>query len=536
VGETFQCLLPATHSQDFINTYETHGEDCVFHLHTEFAFVLFDKHEKSYFAARDPIGLSPLYYSHQGDNYHFASDIESLFAQSGIKKEANILAMEGIVHHSAIPYADTMYKGIKRLPPGHYMKISATGQCTLVRYWKPEEIKINYKISKDEATKRFKELFEQAISNRIDEPSTTACELSGGLDSSSVVSWIKHKSPEYKLTCFSMTFDSLEKCDESNYVDEIDKTFDINLVKLQTDTLDYKNTLNLEYNYDLNPHWPIFLTYTMGLPLVNKAREMGVKTILTGQGGDHVTAGNLYCLNDYFRHFRWHLLLRELHAFGNPVQLMKRFVLLPFLGERSRKFILKILHPFHRKNPQRPRKPETSFEEFSELYTGKSLSFKYDLAQVVISNNSAMLDNSYYQVAEAKFGIKFRHPFFDRRLVEFMLSLPPNFKLNRGRSKFLLREAMKGILPDKIRLRSSKAKFNDVLRQQIDGIDLDTLLVSAQIAKLGLIEQSRLDEMRRKYQSGQLTAIVYFWQVLNLEYWYRYNFINPPESHLHQNP
>ena len=92
--------------------------------------------------------------------------------------------------------------------------------------------------------------------------------------------------------------------------------------------------------------------------------------------------------------------------------------------------------------------------------------------------------------------------------------------------KYLLREAMRGVLPEKIRLRKDKAVFNDVIRQQIDAIGLDELFDDAYIVKLELIEKFKLDGMKREYQAKKTHNLIRFWQTLNLEYWYRFNFVN----------
>ena len=94
---------------------------------------------------------------------------------------------------------------------------------------------------------------------------------------------------------------------------------------------------------------------------------------------------------------------------------------------------------------------------------------------------------------------------------------------------------MKGILPEKIRLRTDKAVFNDVLRQQINAVDLDSLLDDAYIAQMDIIEQSRINEIKNRYQDGNQKNIIYFWQIINLEYWYRYNFINVPAPETDEN-
>lgn len=301
-----------------IDLYKEFKENCVHHIYTEYSFVIYDKINQSYFAVRDTIGFKPLYYTTLNNIFYFSNNIGTLLQRSGIKKELNLQTMQSIVFHSTIPYNETMYKNIKRLPPGHYMYVFSDGECTIERYWKPEEIKINTKISEEDAKQKFLSILNESIFDRIDNFDTTGFELSGGLDSSTIVSWVKYKKPKERITAFSMNFKSMENCDETEYIDAMQEKYDISLKNLATDKMDYKNKYSLENNYKLNPHWPIFITYTMGFSIVEKARELGIKTILTGQGGDNVLAGNLYVLHEYFKHMQWVQLYKELKVFPHP--------------------------------------------------------------------------------------------------------------------------------------------------------------------------------------------------------------------------
>jgi asparagine synthase (glutamine-hydrolysing) len=289
--------------------------------------------------------------------------------------------------------------------------------------------------------------------------------------------------------------------------------------------MDYKSIYSLENNYKLNPHWPILITYTMGFSVVERAEELNVIRILTGQGGDHILAGNLYVLHEYFRTFQWVQLYREAKALPNLKRFIKVYLIAPLIGEKNIRYLRTVYHKIKRKKPLK-KIPEIDFHELSNFYNGHSVAFKYDLEQLLHSTFSALMDSSYYSVAEEHFGIEFKHPFFDRRLIEFMLSLPPKFKYSEGISKRLLRTAMKGILPEKIRQRTDKAEFSEVLRQQIDAIDLDELFHNANLARLGLVDQKKLDTYKEDYKSGKMKKVVYFWQLINLEYWYRFNFVN----------
>ncbi len=505
-----------------LNLYNELHEEFIVHLNGEDSFVLFDEKEEVYYAVRDIVGLRPLYYTFKDGRFYFSNKIKTFFTKFAITKEPDLSTMYNIVHHSTIAYDATMYKNIKRVPPGHFMKVTKSGAYEIKRYWKPEEIRIDYQIGEQEAIDRFQELFDKAIFDRIDDFSTTGFELSGGLDSSSIVSWVRYMKPQQKLTVFSMNFTSMQACDESEYIDAMQKKYSLDIYRLDTDKMDYTSKYSLENNYKLNPYWPIFITYTMGFSILERAKELKIKTILTGQGGDHVMAGNLYVLHEYFKAFKWRQLYREIKALPHPKSIIKRYLIAPLLGEKNIGKLKSLFSKIKGKKIKKVSSP--GFQEFSDFYKGNSLSFKYDLIQVQHSTLSALMDSSYYTVAQEHFDIEFRHPFFDRRVVEFMLSLPPKFKYSEGVAKYLLRKAMNGVLPEKIRSRTDKAEFTEVLRQQIDAIDLDILFQDAKLVKLGLIEHKKLDKYKEEYISGKMKHVVYFWQLINLEYWYRFNF------------
>ena len=501
--------------------YRKYEEECVSFIPSELSFFLYDPEKRFYFAVRDIIGLSPLYYTITKKKFFFSDNIGALFQESGITKVPNLQTMRNIIYQRTIPYDATMYKNVKRLPPGHYMKASEDGKYVIVRYWKPDTIKINYKIDELEARERFLALFDRAIFDRIDDLETTGFELSGGLDSSSIVAWVKHKRPNEKITAISMNFKSMKHCNESEYIEAFQKHCHIDIQNINTDRIDYRNKYSLENNYKLNPYWPIFITYTMGFPLIEKAKELGIKTVLTGQGGDQVLSGNAFALHEYFRHFRWIKLYNEIKNLPYPRRMIKNYILFPLIGEKRLQLIKSLLGKTHNQSTR----SSNTINELADLYHGKSITFKFDLMEILHTTLSVLMESSYYRVAETNFGIRFKHPYFDRELIEFMLSLPPSFKYSKGEFKVLLRNAMKGILPDEIRLRKNKAEFSEVLRQQINALDLDSLLENAYLARLGLIEQEKLNNYKQAYLSSKMDRIVYFWQLINLEYWYRYNFI-----------
>ena len=177
-----------------LKAYLTWGGTLFNEINGDFAFALHDSRRDEIFAARDPLGIKALYYTQYEGAYHFSDNIDELFAL-GIEKKPNITSIQTLLDQKAVDYEETMYIGMKRVPPGHYIKIFQN-KATLSRYWFPEKIKTDYTISLKDAALKFNRLLEKAILSRIEEDSKTAYELSGGVDSSSIVSMVKTLYPE----------------------------------------------------------------------------------------------------------------------------------------------------------------------------------------------------------------------------------------------------------------------------------------------------------------------------------------------------
>ncbi|HEO99073.1 MAG: hypothetical protein JW682_05135 [Campylobacterales bacterium] len=502
--------------------YTAWGERCHEHLLGDFAFALYDEKRECFFCARDPLGIKPLYYTEKENQYYFANDLDELFRKSKTVKHPNKEMIRSLLHQNGVAYEATMYEGVYRLPPGHWMSVEKV-EKQLYRYWRPETIKVNYQITKAEAATRFLELFDEAIRCRIDEVETTAFELSGGLDSSSVVSWLRHNNPEQPLNVYTMRFGELS-CDEGQYIDAVASEYDFVPKSLRIDQTDYSSQYDMTFNYMVNPHWPILVTYTMVFPVVEQMKREGISTIITGQGGDHVLTGNPYVLTELLKRFKLLELMGNLYLMPNRRNKIKNYLVLPFLGEKTKKVLKWALG----RRSQISQHNVHKFKRSDEATSGLSLAFVYDLNTVTGPLHALMMDAAAFHAVEKAFGVEYRHPFFDVRLVEFMLSLPPEFKVGRGRIKHLLRLAMKGILPEKIRTRSGKAEFSDVLLQQINAIDLSPLFDDPEIVRMGWIGREEIELLYGKYHNRLLSAaeILKFWRYINVEYWYRHTFVS----------
>ncbi|UPT77275.1 asparagine synthase-related protein [Sulfurovum sp. XGS-02] len=499
--------------------YKKWGNLLTSNLDGEFAVVIYDSEKKHYFCARDPLGVKSLYFTKINGEYKFSSNIDELLNFPHVLKKPNLKSMRTMLYHRTVDYTATMYEGVYRLPPGHSMIIE-NGKEQIERYWYPEKIKIDYSLTEDEAAKKLTELFSKAVNNRVDNLEETAFEVSGGLDSSSVVSLLGQSIIPSKIDSYSMDFKGL-KCDEGIYVDSILKKYPLHHQKISTGELDYLQAYSLDRLYTMSPNWPITLTFAMALPMLKKMKQDGKKIVITGQGGDHLFTGTRYVLYDLLRRFKFFTLYKELKVYSKPWGMIKAYIMRPLLGKKLIGFI-KIL--LGRKDTNPFFLEDNDIKDLSQSLRITNPIYKNDLDMITSTAYSMIMDGNFFHAAEDYFGIEYRHPYFDLELVEFALSLPPEMKYKQRTIKWILRKAMDGILPDKIRDRKDKAEFSELIMQQIDAIDLGALLEEPYIVKLGLIEQSLIDQYRKEYEDKTIKYIVILWTIINMEYWYRYNF------------
>ena len=239
-------------------------------------------------------------------------------------------------------------------------------------------------------------------------------------------------------------------------------------------------------------------------------QKKGIRVVLTGQGADQVLTGNYYMLIDYIKSYQWLKFLslwRSIHY--NKKAILKHSILTPLAYSY-----------YKNKNSTKQSKTKNQFD-----YSIYPLAQYSDLQDITGDAHNCFVDNNAYHCAGV-YDIEYRHPFYDSRLIEFALSLPAEYKLWGDEGKKILREAMKDILPEKIRTRQDKAEMSELLRDQINAIDLNEFWKVHHIIDLGIVKQNDLTEAINTYKSNTSgRGSSRLWKLINLEYWYRINFI-----------
>jgi len=502
----------------FILAYKKWGASLFSHLDGDYAFALYDAKTNSYFAARDPLGIKALYYTKTSTGYHFASTVSELLTIPSVIKKPNLKSMKSMLGRFEVTYEETMFEGIYRIPPGYFIRIT-DNKLEQIRYWYPEKIKRDYTITPKEASETLSKLLSEAIDKRVDNLDTTAFEVSGGLDSSSIVSLLSQKVDSTKIESFSIQLEGLA-CDEGYYVNSIIEKYSISHQKISCEKLDYTDEYSLSNLYHVSSDWPIRFAPAMKLKISSIMKQANKSIIITGQGGDQLFGRNPYTFYDLFIRGKFLTLYQELRYFSKPFSLIKKRIIKPLIGVKNIEYIKRILLN---------KKYKITFEneeivEFSDKIGVYECIFKNDIDAISSIKHTTILDANFLHPVESHFNVEFRHPFYDLALVEFALSLPPSFNSSEGQSKWILRKAMKGVLPEIINNRKDKAAFSNILEQHIEAVDMDALLKDAYLLKLGIVSQEYIDAVRGKYANEKFKKPVHPWMLINMEYWYRFNF------------
>ncbi len=429
------------------------GPDALRRLNGMWAFALYDRRERKLLLSRDRFGKKPLYYIHTGRKLVFSSEIKALLhtSLSGRSFDTDEV-IRFLVYSESDMNENTLFKGIKRLLPSHYAVYNLeTGDMRIERYYSlnvPER-----RIPFNEAKERFLHLFTESIGLRLRSDVKTGTSLSGGLDSSSIVFFAsKSNHPNFSYYAFSAVHPRFPEYDEREFIEEAVRATGVKWVYTESDKGILENNLERFVYHQEEPVGTLspfaqFMVYTL-------PRNYGVIVLLDGQGGDETLAG-------YLRYVPVYILerLRKMdvgRAIGEMLKFRRSNLNYPLTFARM---VLNVLGPeflFKLRSSQIFRKPPDYVPPPSQTRE-RVFDLREKLVQDIRDNISTLL--RYADKNSSAFSLEVRSPYLDYRLVEFLLSLPSDYKIRGGYTKFIARKAFEGVLPPKIVWRRDKLGF-----------------------------------------------------------------------------
>ena len=526
-------------TETIVHAYEEWGDACVERFRGMFAFAIWDTRRKRALLARDRMGIKPLYWTVRDGRLIFGSEIKSILESGLIAAEANDRAIPELLSTRYLSAAETLFKGIYRLQPGHVL-VFEHGVATTRQWWdvpvgqaRPEVSEL----SDRDAVEQFRARLEDAVRTRLMADVPLGMFLSGGLDSSAIAALMAGMI-DRPLETFSVAF-SQRAFSELDYARQVATAIKANPHEIVIDDRDFFGALpRLVWHEDE----PIAHPSSVPLYFVSKLASEHVKVVLTGEGSDELLAG-------YGKYPRA-LANWRAGAFWNlapePIRDFVSHTVLPRLPGRVARYAKRSFLAM-------PRTPEAMFFDnfaaiglrrqaslLSPRFAGLATADAYGASRAYFdrpNGHSTTLDRLLYtdlktylvellmkqdQMSMAA-SIESRVPFLDHHLVEFAAALPPRMKLRGLTTKWILRESVKSILPREILTRQKMGfpvPFSHWLRGTGAGIARDVLLDS-RARQRGITDSAAVSAMIDAHATGATDAGDALWSLLNLELWYR---------------
>lgn len=425
-----------THSDTevILASFDFKKEKCVEDFDGMFAFAIWDKKERKLFCARDRFGEKPFHYYLDNERFVFASEIKSIF-KANVRNEIESSKVDMYLSQGeSVFYDSTFFKNICKLPPAHYAYVQY-GKISIHSYYSIHtEDKNSYK-SDAEYAERFLELFTTSLKRRMRSDVPIGSSLSGGLDSSGIVSVLHKINPNLDYKLFSARFNDPEK-DEGKWMQMV-----VDQVKHPHYNIWVTPELILENIEDIVWHHEIPVGSTSVCAhylLMDVIKEQNTKVILDGQGADEILAG--------YGHYRHVYLYNELYNLRINNFFKQKKIYKSLYGKKISTGYIPIVSLYLSKLLY-PGKDDTPLYRSLKAWLKHDTVFNLPLLLQFSDRNSM------------SHGIEARLPFLFHELVDFVMSLPVNQIYRDAITKVVFRNAIRGIAPEPIVNRMDKLGF-----------------------------------------------------------------------------
>ncbi|MCA9971708.1 MAG: asparagine synthase (glutamine-hydrolyzing) [Anaerolineales bacterium] len=542
-GHTFRTR---SDTEVILHMYEEMGPDCVTRFNGQFAFAIYDRRRRRLVLARDRLGIKPLYYVLLPDGrFLFASEFKAILRYAGFQPTLHLPAVHDYLALRYVPGPGGLFQELRKLPAAH-TAVFEDGQLSLQRYWQPELYAGPFPQTEAEYLEGFAEQFERSVRRRLIAEVPVGAYLSGGLDSSVIVAAFSRLVSEPVRT-FSVGFDY--EHDELTQAAETARRLGCQHTEIACRAEDIALLPDVVYHLDE----PVGDAIVIPMYQLARAARKEVTVILTGEGADEIMGGYLFHrallmgnrLARLTPRFMRERLLRTAVSLAPSRLINLAFDYPAALGRRGQEKVadfLALLEP--EQLPQAYRHLISLFDDrdTASLYTPE---FKSRLngalqAPLAASGSAAPFLN---QVIDLQFdhwlpedilmkqdkmamahSIEGRVPFMDHELVEYALRIPPQLKIRRGVSKYLLRRYAARLLPESVTARRKQPFYIPLeeyfAQPAFQELMHDTLSDRA-IRERGIVQPTAVSRLRQSMDRGEFVYVKQVFSLMVLELWFR---------------
>lgn len=516
----------ASDTETIVHAYEEYGDDCVEHLRGMFAFAIWDARRDRLFLARDRFGKKPLFLCKFKDTFLFSSEIKSILQFPRFERRIDKQAVWEYLAYRYVPGPRTLFDGVRKLQPGSCVAWEK-GELTEWSYYTPPDCCTSRSVDvSGDPVGRFLELLEEAVSIRMISDVPFGAFLSGGIDSSAVVGLMSRHS-DHPVKTFSVGFEETEYS-ELRYAKTIAEQFGTEHHEL---TVSQGNLMNELPGLIRFRDAPVAEPSDIPIYLLSVEARKTVKMVLTGEGSDEFLGGYpKHVFESYVRAYQCIPRILRSALFEPLVQA------LPYKFRRSKTAI----HNMGLEDWQ-----ERMARWFGAMSSGERdllVSFRpeynasNDVAAICQKDNSALrkilcfdqtswlpdnlLERGDRMTMAAS--LEARMPFMDHELAAYASALPDNMRVRGSRTKWILREAMKRMLPQEI-LGRPKVGFRVPVNEWFQGPMRDYLydhLTGSASCTHQYYKPDALDKILSDHVNGRQNHEKLLWSLLNLEIWH----------------
>ena len=452
--------------------YDCYKSECVDHFEGMFSFAIWDEQEKELFAARDRFGEKPFFYSFQQQQLLFASEIKALWA-AGIDRKPNLRMLFNFITigYTGNPNdpSETFFDGIYKLPAASCLYYKpGSNELVIEKYWEIDTESNDKRSSEKDAIEKFSYLLSQSIKKRFRSDVAIGTSLSGGLDSSSIIAYsdeLNESSNSHK--CFTAIFPGFEKNEEA-YAKQVASVFKMQqyMVSASADGMAHDFKKLMHHQEEPFGSAGIYAQYKV----YELAAKNNIKSMLDGQGADEILAG-------YHKYYKWYwqelfrkrkLIKSKELKYAKENGVKEKFginnIIASFFPDMASVFLERqyLLNALQQEDLTKEFIHSQSKEAY---YTAPPVSGLNDALYFSTCINGLEELLRYADRNSMAHGCEVRLPFLDHNLVEFIFSLPPDFKIKQGWTKWVLRKSVNEKLPSDITWRKNKIGFEPPQQQ-----------------------------------------------------------------------